>query len=216
MGKTGRIEALPPREIERKSFEIISEELLKRGILLPPEEEMITKRVIHTSADFGYGTTMTYSKGAVGIARELLFRGADIVTDTNMALAGINKKVLAGFGGAAHCFMADEDVAELSKKRGITRAAVSMEKAQKIEKPVIFAIGNAPTALIRLYEMMEESPWRPAFIIGVPVGFVNVEAAKELIMETEIPYIINRGRKGGSNIAAAVCNALLYGLTEDR
>ena len=216
MGKTGRIEALPPREIERKSFEIISEELLKRGIFPPPEEEMITKRVIHTSADFDYGTTMTYSKGAVGTARELLSRGADIVTDTNMALAGINKKVLAGFGGAAHCFMADEDVAELSKKRGITRAAVSMEKSRKIEKPVIFAIGNAPTALIRLYEMMEESSWRPAFIIGVPVGFVNVEAAKELIMETEIPYIINRGRKGGSNIAAAVCNALLYGLTEER
>lgn len=216
MGKTGRIEALPPREIERRSFEIISEELVKRGIFLPPEEEMITKRVIHTSADFDYGTTMTYSRDAIGIARKLLSHGADIVTDTNMALAGINKKVLAGFGGAAHCFMADEDVAKLSKKRGITRAAVSMEKAGKIEKPVIFAIGNAPTALIRLYELMEEGPWRPAFIIGVPVGFVNVEAAKELIMETEIPYIINRGRKGGSNIAAAICNALLYGLTEDR
>ena len=211
-----RIELMPPKEIEKRSFAIISEELLKRDIKLLPEEEMITKRVIHTSADFDYAKTMVYSKGAPKIARELLLKGADIVTDTNMALAGINKRVLAGFGGTAHCFMADEDVAELAEKRGVTRAAVSMEKAGRLEKPVIFAIGNAPTALVRLYEMMEEGAWRPAFIIGVPVGFVNVEAAKELVMGTNVPYIINRGRKGGSNIAAAICNALLYGLAEER
>ena len=216
MGKISNIEPMPPKEIEKKSFEIISGELLERGIFLPPEEEMITKRVIHTSADFDYADTMTYSEDAPGIAKRLLSKGADIVTDTNMALAGINKKALAGLGGEAHCFMADEDVAQLAVKRGITRAAVSMEKAKEIKKPVIFAIGNAPTALIRLYEMMEESHWRPAFSIGVPVGFVNVEAAKELIMRTEIPYIINRGRKGGSNIAAAICNALLYELSQER
>ena len=127
-----------------------------------------------------------------------------------MALAGINKKVLAGFGGEAHCFMADEEVALLAKQRNMTRAAVSMEKAAKIDKPVIFAIGNAPTALIKLYELSKETAWKPAFIIGVPVGFVNVEAAKELIMQIDIPYIVNRGRKGGSNIAAAICNAVLY------
>lgn len=216
MGKISNIEPMPPREIEKKSFEIISGELLERGIILPPDEEMITKRVIHTSADFDYADTMIYSKDAPQIAKGLLLKGADIVTDTNMALAGINKRVLAGLGGAAHCFMADEEVAKLAGERGVTRAAVSMEKAAKIEKPVIFAIGNAPTALICLYEMMEESDWRPAFIIGVPVGFVNVEAAKELIMGTEIPYIINRGRKGGSNIAAAVCNALLYEISKER
>ena len=208
-----KIERLLPEEIEKRSFEIITEELRQRGISLPAEQEMITKRVIHTSADFDYANTMTYSENAVSIAKELLKNGADIVTDTNMALSGINKKALAKLGGCAHCFMADEDVASIAKKRGLTRAVVSMEKAANIEKPVIFAVGNAPTALIQLYEMMQERNWRPAFVIGVPVGFVNVEVAKELIMDTEVPYIINRGRKGGSNVAAAICNALLYELT---
>lgn len=207
-----KIEHLLPEEIEKRSFEIITEELRERGISLPAEQEMITKRVIHTSADFDYANTMVYSEDAVSIAKELLKNGADIVTDTNMARAGINKKALAELGGCSHCFMADEDVARLAKKRGVTRAVVSMEKAANIEKPVIFAVGNAPTALIQLYEMMQGSRWRPAFVIGVPVGFVNVETAKELIMETEAPYIINRGRKGGSNVAAAICNALLYEL----
>ena len=208
-----KIERLLPEEIEKRSFEIITDELRQRGISLPAEQEMITKRVIHTSADFDYANTMTYSENAVSIAKELLKNGADIVTDTNMALSGINKKALAKLGGCAHCFMADEDVASIAKKRGLTRAVVSMEKAANIEKPVIFAVGNAPTALIQLYEMMQERNWRPPFVIGVPVGFVNVEVAKELIMETEVPYIINRGRKGGSNVAAAICNALLYELT---
>ena len=205
-----KIEYLPPEEIEKRSFEIITEELLMRNISIPKEEELITKRVIHTSADFDYAETLCYSKGAVEILKELIKNGADIVTDTNMALAGINKKALAKFGGEAHCFMADEDTRLLAKQRNVTRAAVSMEKAAAIEKPVVFAIGNAPTALIKLYEMMEKLDWKPAFIIGVPVGFVNVEAAKELILKTNIPYIINRGRKGGSNIAAAICNAVLY------
>lgn len=213
MGVKRRLEHLLPEEIEKRSFEIIGEELKERGIFLPPEQEMVTKRVIHTSADFEYAHTLVYSEDAVGLAEELLKKGADIVTDTNMALAGINKKALAMLGGSAHCFMADEDVAGLARERGVTRAVVSMEKAARLEKPVIFAVGNAPTALIQLYEMMQESNWRPAFIIGVPVGFVNVEAAKELIMETEVPYIVNRGRKGGSNVAAAICNALLYQLT---
>ena len=206
------IERLLPEEIEKRSFEIISEELKQRGIDLPEEEAMITKRVIHTSADFDYTKTLSYSKDAVKIAKELLLHGADIVTDTNMALSGINKKKLAQYGGQVHCFMADEEVARMAKERGSTRAAVSMEMASKLTKPVIFAIGNAPTALIQLYEMMQTSDWRPAFVIGVPVGFVNVEAAKELIMGTDVPYIVNRGRKGGSNVAAAICNALIYEL----
>ena len=208
-----RIEHLLPEEIEKRSFEIIGEELESRGIILPKGQEAVTKRVIHTSADFEYTTTLTYSDDAVNIAKQLIRSGADIVTDTNMALAGINKKILASFGGEAHCFMADETVARLAKERGTTRAAVSMEMASKLSKPVIFAIGNAPTALIQLYEMMREGTWKPAFVIGVPVGFVNVEAAKELIMETDVPYIVNRGRKGGSNVAAAICNALLYELS---
>ena len=201
-----------PEDIEHRSFEIISEELQNRGITLPSETEMVTKRVIHTSADFDYAQTMTYSPNAVAIAKELIQNGADIVTDTNMALAGINKKTLARHGGEAHCFMADEDVARIAKERQVTRATVSMEKAAGIQKPVIFAVGNAPTALIQLYEMIQRGTFKPAFIIGVPVGFVNVEAAKELILQTDIPYIVNRGRKGGSNVAAAICNAILYEL----
>lgn len=206
------IEFVLPGEIEKRSFEIISEELEKRHIVLSKEQEPVTKRVIHTSADFDYAETMCYSDHAVEIAKELILKGADIVTDTNMALAGINKKILASFGGEAHCFMADLDVARRARERQVTRATISMEKAAAIEKPVIFAVGNAPTALIELHKMITEGRYQPAFIIGVPVGFVNVVPAKELIMETEVPYIINRGRKGGSNVAAAICNAILYQL----
>lgn len=201
-------------EIEKRSFEIISQELAARNITLPSDQELITKRVIHTSADFEYVDTLKYSKDAVAKAKDLIAAGADIVTDTNMALSGINKKMLAKFGGQVHCFMADETVAKLAKERKTTRAAVSMEMASKIEKPVIFAVGNAPTALIQLYEMMQQGIYKPAFVIGVPVGFVNVEAAKELIMETDVPLIVNKGRKGGSNIAAAICNALIYTMVD--
>ena len=209
------IEYVRPQDIEKRSFAIISQELEEKGIVLPKEQELVTKRAIHTSADFDYAKTMTYSDHAVEIAKKLIQNGADIVTDTNMALAGVNKKELAKYGGEAHCFMAEEEVAKIAKERGVTRAAVSMEKAAQIEKPVIFAIGNAPTALIELYEMIQSGKYRPAFIIGVPVGFVNVEAAKDLILKTDVPYIINRGRKGGSNIAAAICNALLYELLDE-
>lgn len=206
------IEFVLPKDIEARSFELIGEELKQKNIILDPEQEPVTKRVIHTTADFEYAQTMTYSKDAIGIARELIKNGADIVTDTNMARAGINKTTLAKFGGEVHCFMADEDVAAEAKKRQVTRATVSMEKAALIKKPVIFAIGNAPTALISLYEMMEQHKFKPEFVIGVPVGFVNVVQAKELFVESDVPYIINRGRKGGSNVAAAIVNALMYGI----
>ena len=199
-----KIEFVLPGDIEKRSFEIISEELKERNIVLPESQELVTKRVIHTSADFEYAKTMTYSKDAVAIAKQLILDGADIVTDTNMALAGINKKILASFGGEAHCFMADEDVAKIAKERQVTRATISMEKAAQLKKPVIFAVGNAPTALMELHKMMSEGVYCPAFIIGVPVGFVNVVSAKELIIKTDVPYIINRGRKGGSNVAAAI------------
>ena len=210
-----KIEQLLPEEIEKRSFEIISTELKQRGIIIPKDQESVVKRVIHTSADFDYTRTLVFSEKAVQIAKELIVNGADIVTDTNMALAGISKKTLAKFGGEAHCFMADTEVARLAKEKGTTRAAVSMEMASRLTKPVIFAIGNAPTALIQLYEMMQKGIWKPAFIIGVPVGFVNVEVAKELIIETDVPYIVNRGKKGGSNVAAAICNALLYELARN-
>ena len=206
------IEFVIPSEIEKRSFEIITKELEMMGKVIPQEEAPVTKRVIHTSADFEYADTMCYSKNAITIARDLIKNGAHIVTDTNMAMAGINKKKLAAYGGEVHCFMADKDVELEAKERGITRAAVSMERASKLDVPVIFAIGNAPTALISLYEMMEKGIFTPDFVIGVPVGFVNVVAAKELFLQADVPYIINRGRKGGSNIAAAIVNALVYGL----
>lgn len=207
-----KIEFVLPGEIEKKSFEIIGQELTERGIVLDPAQEPVTKRVIHTSADFDYARTLCYSEHAVDTVKKLILNGADIVTDTNMARAGINKKLLGKYGGKVYCFMADEDVAQEAKERGITRAAVSMERAAKLEGPVIFAIGNAPTALIALYELMEREGFTPEFIIGVPVGFVNVEAAKKLFLGSDVPYIINEGRKGGSNVAAAICNAILLSL----
>lgn len=207
-----KIEHVLPADIEKNSFATIERELEEKGITLPEEQRLITMRAIHTTADFEYADTMMYSDNAVSIFKELILQGADIVTDTNMALSGINKKTLARFGGQVHCFMADEQVAAEAKERHVTRATVSMEKAAQIGKPVIFAVGNAPTALVSLFDLMESGIFKPAFIIGVPVGFVNVEAAKELIMATDVPYIVNRGRKGGSNVAAAICNAVLYQL----
>lgn len=205
-------EKLAPAEIEKRSFEIITSELEEKGIVLDPVNEPVIKRCIHTSADFEYAKTLSFSEGAVEKMKELIRGGAYIVTDTNMALAGINKKKLATFGGEALCYMADEEVAAEAKDRGVSRAAVSMEKAARLDRDVIFAIGNAPTALIRLHEMMEDGIYTPKFVIGVPVGFVNVVASKELFLDSDVPYIINRGRKGGSNISAAICNAVLYNM----
>lgn len=208
------IERLGPMEIERRSFEIISQEARDR---IPDDiRAMIIKRVIHTSADFDYIDHLCFSEGAVERALEALKNGAWIITDTNMALSGINKKSLQKAGGEAHCFMADEDVAEEAKRLGITRASVCVDKAARLGRPLIYAVGNAPTALIRLYELIREGKIRPELIIGVPVGFVNVVQSKELIMQTDIPYIVARGRKGGSNVAACICNALLYLLDGSR
>ena len=175
-------------------------------------QKPIIKRVIHTTADFSYADTLCFSDGAVEAGLAALREGCDIVTDTNMGKSGINKTRLAQYGGEVHCFMADEDVAKEAKSRSITRAVVSMEKSVTLGKDMIYAIGNAPTALIRLYELIAEGRIHPKLIIGVPVGFVNVVEAKELIMTADVPYIVARGRKGGSNVAAAICNALLYQL----
>ena len=207
-----RIEIVKPEDIEKRSFEIIREELTAMGITLPEEEDKIIRRCIHTSADFDYARTLKFSENAAAICRKLIINGANIITDTNMSKAGINEKKLSAFGGKVYCFMADPDVAREAKERGVTRATVSMERAAKLPGRKIFAVGNAPTALIKLHEMIVAGTFRPDFVIGVPVGFVNVEAAKELIMSTDVPYIVNAGRKGGSNIAAAICNALLYDL----
>lgn len=209
-----QIERLGPMEIERRSFEIISEEA---GDAIPNDERaMIIKRVIHTSADFDYIRNLCFSDHAVEVAQRALRNGAWIVTDTKMALSGINKKSLQLAGGEAHCFISDEDVAAEAKRLGVTRASVCVDKAAALNRPLIYAVGNAPTALIRLYEKIQERSFRPELIIGVPVGFVNVVQSKELIMQTDVPYIVARGRKGGSNVAAAICNALLYQLDGSR
>ena len=205
-----------PADIERTSMAIIAEELRQRGMQVPPDQEAVVKRVIHTTADFEYADTLTFSEHAVEKAKEALRAGATIVTDTKMAWSGINKRTLENLHGKACNFISDEDVAEAARQHGFTRSAASMDKAASLPGPLIFAIGNAPTALIRLYELIEEGKLAPALIIGVPVGFVNVVQAKELIMETDVPYIIARGRKGGSNVAAAICNALLYDLDGSR
>lgn len=196
-----------PMEIEEESFARIGKELT---VAIPPEHERIVKRVIHCTADFEYADTLCFSPDVVPLALEALRSGCDIVTDTNMAKAGINKTILAQLGGQVHCFISDADVAEEAKARGTTRAEVSMEKAAKLEKPCIFAIGNAPTALLTLRRLLDEGRLHPALIIGVPVGFVNIIESKEEILSSQVPFIVARGRKGGSNVAAAIVNALLY------
>ena len=197
-----------PADIEKRSFEIISQEIGE--VKLDPIQEPIIKRVIHTSADFDYLENLVFSPKAAEQAMEAVKKGATIVTDTKMAWSGINKKALEKLGCRAVCFMADEDVQEAAKAAGTTRAAASMEKAASLSGPLIFAIGNAPTALIALYDLIQAGKIKPELIIGVPVGFVNVVESKELILETDVPCIVARGRKGGSNIAAAICNAILY------
>lgn len=220
---------MKPMEIEEKSMETIERELRENGfyeesrgresLAFRSEEEMaVIKRCIHASADFDYAENLTFSEDAVSAGLKALKEGAVIVTDTNMAAAGINKKACEGLGVKVRCFVADEDVAREAKERGTTRAVVSMERTASLKEQVIFAGGNAPTALIRLRKMIDEGEItreHMPLIIGVPVGFVNVVESKNMIVENEeIPYIVAKGRKGGSSIAVAICNALLYLCTE--
>lgn len=205
-----------PEMIEHESFAIIRKELADRDIVLRDEEESVILRCIHTSADFSYAKTLIFSKDAVKKGVSLIRQGAAIVTDTNMALAGIRKKQVEAFGGYVRCFMADEDVVKEAKQRGVTRAYVSMERAAKLGHPVIIAVGNAPTALLALHDMAMREKFIPDYLIGVPVGFVNVESAKETIFHDGFDGIVNRGRKGGSTIAAAVVNALLIQAQEQQ
>ncbi|MCI5826961.1 MAG: precorrin-8X methylmutase [Lachnospiraceae bacterium] len=207
------LEQLTPDQIEQRSFEIITKEL--GGRIFDPLQEPVIKRVIHTTADFDYADNLVFSPGVVEHAHRLLQNSACIVTDTKMAMSGINKSALSKLGAEVYNFISDEDVAAEAKERGETRSAVAMEKAARLNRPTIFAIGNAPTALIRLYELMENDGFMPGMIIAVPVGFVNVVQAKELILSANVPSIVAKGRKGGSNVAAAIVNALMYQLTRE-
>ena len=202
------LEYVLPKDIERRSFELIEAELGDRK--LHDDIRPIVMRAIHTTADFDYYDNLYFSENVVEKALDTICSGAVIVTDTNMAKSGVNKSALARHGCTVECFMADSDVAEAASENGTTRATASVDKAARLGKPVIYAVGNAPTALIRLYEHIKAESFVPQLVIGVPVGFVNVVQSKEMIIESGIPCIVARGRKGGSNVAAAICNALLY------
>lgn len=205
-----QLDNITPSEIEKRSMEIISQELFNLGISLNKEHEPVIKRAIHASADFDYAKNLYFSDKVIPKALKLLKDGACIVTDTKMALSGINKKALSRYGNTIYNFIDDEDIKTSAIQNNTTRSSACIDKAALIKKPVIFVIGDAPTALIRIYELYNENIFKPGLVIGVPVGFVNVVQAKELIINTGIPCIVARGRKGGSNIAAAICNALLY------
>lgn len=204
------LEYIRPADIEHRSFEIIASEL--GGREFPPEQRPIIMRCIHTTADFDYADNLYFSPGAVEKAKSLLRSGTLIVTDTNMALSGINKPALARHGCEAVCFMADPETAAAAKAQGMTRAAASVDRAAALNRPLIYVSGNAPTALLRICEHHEKGDFTPSLVIGMPVGFVNVVQSKELLIASGIPCIVARGRKGGSNVAAATVNALLYAL----
>ena len=210
-----------PGDIEARSMALIGEELqdirARRGTdtARSPLEEAIVRRVIHTTADFDFDENLLFTNHAADRALDLLRGGCTIITDTNMALAGINKTVLASFGGRAFCFMADEDIAQTARTRGVTRAEASVDKAAFLPPPLIYAVGNAPTALLRIAALRGSGGFSPDLVIAVPVGFVNVVEAKELCLGFDIPCIVARGRKGGSAVAAAIVNAMLY-FREDR
>lgn len=203
-----KLEYVLPSEIEKRSFEIIESEL--GNIVIPEEVKPVVIRCIHTTADFDYAKNLYFSENAVGKALEALKNGATIITDTNMAKAGINKAALARHGCECECFMSDPDVAETAKKNGTTRAAASVDKAAALGRPLIYAVGNAPTALMRLCEHIEKGDFVPELVVGAPVGFVNVIQSKEMLVASGVPCIAAMGRKGGSTVAAAIMNALLY------
>ena len=205
------LERVAPDEIEARSFEIIERELPRP---LDPAVAPIVKRVIHATADFDFADSLRFSEGAVEAGLQALREGAVIVTDTTMAQAGINKRALATLGGEARCFIADAAVAEAAKRLGVTRSAAAADLAAQIDRPLILAIGNAPTALARACELIEAGRLSPRLVIGVPVGFVNVVRSKEMLMESRAPHIVALGRKGGSTVAAAICNALIYMVAE--
>jgi precorrin-8X/cobalt-precorrin-8 methylmutase len=198
-------EFVKPEDIEKRSMEIIVSEL--NGRTWPEPEFSIIKRCIHTSADLGYADDLRFSDEAALKGIKALRNGAHVITDTNMALSGINKKVLKGYGGDAHCFIADPDVAKEAKERGCTRATVAMERAADLNCEIIYAVGNAPTALFSIYDLIVKKKVLPKLVIAAPVGFVNIIESKDLIMTAGVPYIVSYGRKGGSHIAAAICSA---------
>lgn len=196
-----------PMGIEEKSFEIIGREMGEHSFT--DDELLIVKRTIHTTADFEYKDLVEISKDAIDIGKKLFFNGAKIYTDTNMALNGINKIALAKTNSKVICYVNEPDVHIEAKEKNITRSMAAVEKACE-DNVDIFVFGNAPTALFRLKELIKEGKANPKLIIAVPVGFVGAAESKENMDELNIPYIRVKGRKGGSTVAAAIVNALMY------
>lgn len=197
---------MKPGEIETLSFKIIEDEAGGHGF--DGRHWPLVRRMVHTSADFEYIKSVRFHPGAVEAGINAIKRGCPIFTDTNMARVGIRKGEIAGFGGEVRCFMADGDVADRAREEGITRAEAAVDKAAPLMDGGIYVIGNAPTALLRLMALVKEGKVKPALIIGLPVGFVNAAESKAELEEMDYPFITNHGRKGGSNVAASIVNAL--------
>lgn len=207
-----------PQKIEAESFEII------QGIIdqefpgyefRSPQEEKIIKRVIHTSADFDYLQNLAFTHEVVAVLEQFLQQGkGTIFTDTTMALSGINKRVLDRLGIRYECYIADAEVEKIAKEKGITRSMAGIQQAALVEGPKVFVLGNAPTAIFKILEMVEAGDLTVTAVVGAPVGFVGAAESKEALYHSQLPTIVARGRKGGSNVAAAIVNALLYQLAE--
>lgn len=206
-----KIENISPKDIERVSMEIIESQIGDTSNLTE-SEKLVVKRVIHATADFDYLSNIVFSKNAVELGKIAFKTGCDIVTDSQMAFSGISKPALSALGCNIYCFMSEPEVAKTAAEQKTTRASIAVDYAAKLlrSRNVVFVVGNAPTSLIRISELVTEGAISPSLVVGTPVGFVNVIQSKELIMRTNVPYIVAKGRKGGSTVAAAVCNALLY------
>lgn len=197
---------MKPQDIEDLSFRIIEDEAGDHGF--DDRQWPVVRRMIHTSADFDYIRDIRFNGDAVETGIKAIQNGCRIITDTNMARVGIRKKEIEHFGGRVTCMIGDKEVADQAKKAGTTRALAAVDMACDKMKQGIYVVGNAPTALLRLIDLIQEKKADPALVIGFPVGFVNAAESKDALMELSIPYITNKGRKGGSNIAASIVNAL--------
>lgn len=198
---------LNPNLIEGKSFAIISR--LLPDLKIPHGQKEVLKRVIHATAELGYVKDLFFHPQAVKAGLAAIKQGKDVICDVSMVRAGINQKALASFGGKARCFINHQDVIKKSSQEKIARAIAAMQKAASFMDGAIVAIGNAPTALFTLCDLVKAGKVRPGLIIGVPIGFVGAKESKKLLRGLKIPYITNRSRKGGSSVAAAITNALL-------
>jgi precorrin-8X/cobalt-precorrin-8 methylmutase len=198
---------MKPYEIEQLSFKMIDMEAGPHDFT--PVQWAIVRRMIHTSADFDYMKDIRIHPTAVAAGIKAIRAGGTIFTDTNMARTGIRQKELEGFGASTQCLMASEKISRVAAEKGITRAHAAVDAAVDELNNAVYVVGNAPTALLRLIELIREGRCQPALVVGLPVGFVNAAASKAELLDLETPFITNVGRKGGSNVAASVVNALI-------